>query len=74
MPEFDPQEFAQTTERIRTKALEEGRLLHNPPNRELEQLAAREPEVHRTAYGNLVVDSEPMSRAAASASSTLRTP
>ncbi len=65
MPEFDPQEFVQTTERIRAKALEEGRLLHNPPNRELEQLAAREPEVHRTAYGNLVADSEPMSRAAA---------
>ncbi|MBL7165981.1 MAG: phosphoenolpyruvate carboxykinase (ATP) [Dehalococcoidales bacterium] len=64
MPEFDPQEFAQTTERIRAKALEEGRLLHNPPNRELEQLAAREPEVRRTVYGSLVAQSEPMSRAA----------
>ena len=64
MPKFDLQQFAQTIERIRTKALAEGRLLHNPGDEKLEQLAEREPNVRRTKWGNLVAESEPTSRAA----------
>ena len=64
MPKFDLEEFAQTAERIRRKAIEEGRLLHNPPDEELETIAEKEPEVRRTVYGNLVAESEPTSRAA----------
>jgi len=64
VPKFNQQEFLHTAERIRTRALEEGRLLHNPSDKELERLAEREPEVRRTKYGSLVVQSEPTSRAA----------
>ena len=64
MAKFDLNEFAFTVERIRTKAQEEGRLLHNPPEKKLEQLAEREPEVRRTIYGSLTANSEPNSRAA----------
>ena len=64
MPKFDLEQFAQTAERIRAKAIEEGRLLHNPSDQELELVAEKEPEVRRTRYGNLVVESEPTSRAA----------
>ena len=64
MPKFDPQNFAQTIERIRTKALAEGRLLLNPDDEKLEQLAEKEPDVRRTRYGSLVAESEPTSRAA----------
>lgn len=64
MPKFNLTEFARTVEQIRTTAQAEGRLLHNPPDEELENIAEREPEVRRTIYGNLVAKSEPMSRAA----------
>ena len=64
MAKFKPEEFIETTERIRKKAIEEGRLLHNPPDEELVTIVEREPEIKKTAYGNLVVESEPTSRAA----------
>jgi phosphoenolpyruvate carboxykinase (ATP) len=64
VPKFELQQFTQTVERIRAKAQEEGRLRHNPGDEELEQLAASEPDVCRTKYGNLVAESEPTSRAA----------
>ncbi|HEY33265.1 MAG TPA: phosphoenolpyruvate carboxykinase (ATP) [Dehalococcoidia bacterium] len=64
MPKFDLQQFARTVERIRTKALAENRLRHNPSDDELERLAESEPSVRRTKYGNLVAESEPTSRAA----------
>jgi len=64
VPKFDLQQFAQTIERIRTKAQEEGRLEHNPGDEELERLTEREPDVRRTRYGSLVARSEPSSRAA----------
>ena len=64
MPKFDLSEFPRTLERIRASAQEEGRLLHNPPDEELERLAEKEPEVRRTMYGSLVARSEPTSRAA----------
>ncbi len=64
MAGFDVNLFARTVERIRQKALEEGRLRHNPDDQELEALTTREARVRRTRYGNLVAESEPMSRAA----------
>jgi len=64
VPKFNLEQFAQTAERIRAKAREEGRLLHNPSDEELESIAGKEPEVRRTVYGNLVAESEPTSRAA----------
>ena len=64
MPKFDLGEFPRTLERIRASAQEEGRLLHNPPDEELDRLAEKEPEVRRTMYGSLVARSEPTSRAA----------
>ncbi|GAI05193.1 unnamed protein product, partial [marine sediment metagenome] len=64
MPKFDLEQFAQTAERIRSKAVEEGRLLHNPPDQELRPIVEQEPGVRRTLYGSLVAESEPTSRAA----------
>jgi len=64
MTEFDLSQFAKTAERIRKKAAEEGRLMHNPPDEELERIVEREPGVRRTIYGNMVARSEPTSRAA----------
>ena len=64
MPKFDLGEFPRTLERIRASAQEEGRLLHNPPDEDLDRLAEKEPEVRRTMYGSLVARSEPTSRAA----------
>ena len=64
MAGFDVNLFARTVERIRQKALEEGRLRHNPDDQELEALTTREARVRRTRYGSLVAESEPMSRAA----------
>jgi phosphoenolpyruvate carboxykinase (ATP) len=64
MSEFNLEEFALTVERVLAKAAAEGRLLDNPSDQELEAIAEREPAVRRTIYGNLVAQSEPMSRAA----------
>jgi len=61
---FNLEQFAQTTERIRQQAIEEGRLLFNPSDEELRPVVEKEPEVRRTIYGSLVADSEPTSRAA----------
>jgi len=61
---FDLDQFAQTVGRIRAKAIEEGRLRHNLSDEELRPIVEKEPEVKKTVYGNLVAESEPMSRAA----------
>lgn len=64
MPRFDINLFAQTVERIREKALAEGRLLHNPSDAVLEKITEKEESVKRTMYGSLVAHGEPTSRAA----------
>jgi hypothetical protein len=64
MSEFDLEQFAQTAERIRRKAAEEGRLIDNPPDKELRLIVEKEPVIKRTVYGSLVAESEPTSRAA----------
>jgi phosphoenolpyruvate carboxykinase (ATP) len=64
MSNFDLQRFAETSARIRKKALEEGRLIDNPSISELRKITENEPGVKKTIYGNLVAESEPTSRAA----------
>ena len=58
--------FAQSANRIRRKASEENRLLENPSDNELKKIMLNLPGVVETIYGNLVVESEPTSRAAMS--------
>jgi len=74
MSEFDVEEFARTAERIRRSAIEEGRLTHNPSDEELERVVEKEPEIRRTIYGNLIAESEPTSRAAASTQNSIDYP
>ncbi len=63
-PEFDLELFYQTADRIREKALAEGRLTENPSDAELRRILAKEPGIKRTLYGNFVAESEPTSRSA----------
>ena len=56
------EEFPQTIERIRQRAAREGRLLDNPSDDELRPIVEKEPGVKTTKYGNMVAQSEPMSR------------
>jgi len=65
MATFDLNLFPRTIERIRAKAIKEGRLLHNPPEDVLEKLTEKEEGVKRTKYGSLVAYGEPTSRAQA---------
>lgn len=58
-------EFRETARRIFQSARTDGRLICNPTEDRLRRLALEEPEVRETKYGNVVADSEPMSRAAA---------
>lgn len=64
MPEFDLELFYQTANRIREKALAEGRLTENPPDAVLRRILEKEPGVRKTVYGNYVAESEPTSRSA----------
>jgi phosphoenolpyruvate carboxykinase (ATP) len=61
---FDVEEFARTAERIRKRAIEEGRLRDNPSEAELRSLVESEPGIRKTKYGNFVAESDPTSRAA----------
>jgi len=62
---MDLEEFARTADKIREKAIAEGRLLDNPSDEELRALVERQPGVVKTIYGNYVAESEPTSRAQA---------
>jgi len=64
MSEFDLRKFAQTSARIRKRALEAGRLTDNPSASELRKIVENEPGIVKTIYGNFVAESEPTSRAA----------
>ncbi|MCD6568096.1 MAG: phosphoenolpyruvate carboxykinase (ATP) [Dehalococcoidia bacterium] len=64
MSAIDLEEFARTVARIRDKAIEENRLIHNPGSEELRLLVERQPGTRKTKYGNYVAESEPSSRAA----------
>jgi len=56
--------FQQAAREIFETALREGRLIYNPTGAELRNFALAEPEVRETIYGNIMVESEPTSRAA----------
>ena len=58
-------EFQQAAKAIFQSAQKEKRLIYNPNDEQLRAMALEEPEIIRTKYDNLVVESEPMSRAAA---------
>ena len=64
MPEFDLKQFVETADRIRQKAIEEGRLTDNPSVEVMRQLVENQPGVRKTKYGNFVAESEPTSRSA----------
>ncbi len=64
MPEFDLQQFVQTADRIREKAIKEGRLQVNPSSEVLRLLVEKQPGIRKTIYGNFVAESEPTSRSA----------
>lgn len=64
MSKFDLEQFEQTANRIREKAIEEHRLIDNPSEQELRLLVETEPGIRKTIYGNFVAQSEPTSRAA----------
>jgi phosphoenolpyruvate carboxykinase (ATP) len=67
-------EFHQAAKAIFESALKEKRLIYNPDNDQLRSLSLEEPDVFRTKYDNLVVQSEPMSRAAAKTKNNIDTP
>jgi phosphoenolpyruvate carboxykinase (ATP) len=56
------EEFVRTAERVREKALKEGRLLDNPSDDVLRGLVEKEEGVVKTLYNNFVAESEPTSR------------
>ncbi|MFC2014665.1 phosphoenolpyruvate carboxykinase (ATP) [Chloroflexota bacterium] len=64
MPEYNPENFVQTADRIKKTAKEEGRLADNPATEILRDLVEKQPGVKKTVYGNFVAESEPTSRSA----------
>ncbi len=64
VPEFDLTQFIKTFDRIREKAISEGRMSENPSAEEMRAMVEKEPGVKKTVYGNYVAESEPTSRAA----------
>ena len=64
MPELNLEQFIITADRIKRKAIEEGRLTDNPSIQVLRQLVAKQPGVRQTIYGNFIAESEPTSRSA----------
>jgi phosphoenolpyruvate carboxykinase (ATP) len=66
-------EFHQTAKAIFQSAQKEKRLIYNPDDEQLRALALEEPEIIRTKYDNLAMQSEPMSRAAAKTKNNIDT-
>ena len=64
MSNFDLNQFVDTAERIRAKAIAENRLTDNPSDDELRKILEREPGIKKTIYNNFVAESEPTSRSA----------
>ncbi|MFC1963804.1 phosphoenolpyruvate carboxykinase (ATP) [Chloroflexota bacterium] len=59
---FSLEEFARTADRVREKAVAEGRILVDPSEDVLRSLVEREPGIKKTIYDNYVAESEPTSR------------
>jgi phosphoenolpyruvate carboxykinase (ATP) len=64
MGKFDVEQFVKTANKIRTKAMAEGRLKDNPPESVLRELLGKEPGCRQTRYGSFVSESDPTSRSA----------
>ncbi len=64
MSKFNLERFVQTADRIRERAIKEGRLTDNPSEQVFRQLLEKQPGVKKTIYGNFVAESEPTSRSA----------
>ena len=64
MAGFELEQFVQTTERIREKAIAEDRITENPPEEVLRKLLEKEPGCRKTRYGSFVAESDPTSRSA----------
>lgn len=64
MAKFNLEQFVQTADRIREKAIGENRLADNPSDEELRLLVEKQPGVRKTVYANFVAESEPTSRSA----------
>jgi phosphoenolpyruvate carboxykinase (ATP) len=62
--EFKLEEFIKTADRVRQRAMDEGRLTDNPPDDVLRLIIEKEPGIKKTVYGNFVAESEPTSRSA----------
>jgi phosphoenolpyruvate carboxykinase (ATP) len=67
-------EFHQTAREIYEAARNEGRLICNPDSDRLRGLTLEEPGVRQTKYGNITVQSEPMSRAAMKTKNNIDSP
>ena len=74
MPEFELTKFISTFDKIREKAIEEGRITENPPVDQMRALVENEPGVKKTIYGNYVAESEPTSRSAMFTKNSVDTP
>ena len=61
---IDLEDFTKIAKKVWTHAKEEKRLIDNPSDKELRKLIEKQSGVKKTVYGNLVVESEPTSRAA----------
>ncbi|MDD5038589.1 MAG: hypothetical protein PHN78_04670, partial [Dehalococcoidales bacterium] len=64
MAKFNLEQFVQTFDKIREKAIKEGRLTENPSEETMRSLLEKQPGVRKTKYGNFVAESEPTSRSA----------
>jgi len=64
MSQFKLEEFIATADRIRQRAMDEGRLTDNPPDDILRLIIEKEPGIKKTVYNNFVAESEPTSRSA----------
>ena len=64
MSTFDPERFVETAERIRERAITDGRLTDNPSDSVLRSVLEKQPGVKKTMYGSFAVDSDPSSRSA----------
>ncbi|MBN2023559.1 MAG: phosphoenolpyruvate carboxykinase [Pirellulales bacterium] len=68
------EQFLQTVRTVFESAQKEGRLIYNPDDDRLRVLAESQPGIVVTKYGNLVAESEPMSRAAMFTRNNVDTP
>ncbi|MFC1913147.1 hypothetical protein ACFLX7_03025 [Chloroflexota bacterium] len=60
MSRFDLEQFYQTVDRIREKAIAENRLRDNPSDKEFRALLAKEPGIQKTIYEIMLPKANPV--------------